>query len=81
MRSADSGRKNNTGHGDREAYLKLGLEVLLMSIREEGVGYLSDKDGSWWIEVLDVMPDDVLKLLQSPQVSEPGYDYDWAVAI
>ena len=56
------------GTGNRDSYVNLGLAVLKMAVAEEGIGYLSTDDGRWWMEVLDMNPDDVVAAVHAHEL-------------
>ena len=66
---------------DRRAYVEMGLAVLILAVQEEGVEYLGTKDGRWWMEVLDMVPDNVLRAIDCLQGSQSKAAEELAVAI
>ena len=73
-------RKHVTGYGDIEFYLDLGITVILMAVQEEGVEYLSTRDGRRWIDMLNMTPEDVLRLLNHQKAAQSKPIEDLAIA-
>ena len=72
--------KHTTGYGDIESYLNLGTTVILMAVQEEGVEYLSTRDGRRWMETLNITAGDVLQLRKHQQMIQPGPIEDLVIA-
>ena len=72
--------KHTTAYGDIESYLDLGITVILMAVQEEGVEYLSTRDGSRWMGMMNMTTEDVLRLLKHQQMTQSEPIEDLAIA-
>ena len=80
MTYKDSGRKHTIGYGDIESYLDLGITVILMAVQEEGVEYLSTRDGRRWMGMMNMTTEDALRLLNHQKTTQPELIEDLAIA-
>ena len=72
--------KHTTAYGDIESYLDLIITIILIAVQDEGVEYLSTRDGRRWMEMMNMTTEDVLRLLKHQQMTQSEPIEDLAIA-